>query len=104
MLCENGDTVEVPLKELKESCPYKVAKYAEARGLLDEHAFVWWCPHVLKKARRIVSKVRVQRVNQKYGITLPKSIEHALELDKINGNHLWEDTLRKEMTNVGIEF
>ena len=103
-MCENGDIVEVPLKELREFYPYKVAKYAESRGLLDEPAFVWWCPHVLKKARRIVFKVRIQRVNQKYGITLPKSIEHAIELDKMNGNHFWEDALRKEMTNVGIAF
>ena len=40
----------------------------------------------------------------KYGIEVPRSINHAKELDKKNGNTLWMDGLNKEMTNVSIAF
>ena len=35
---------------------------------------------------------------------MPKSVEHALELDKKNGNTLWYDAIQKEMKNVKIAF
>jgi hypothetical protein len=31
-------------------------------------------------------------------------VEHAYELDKINGNDFWRKSIKKEMTNVGIAF
>ena len=43
-------------------------------------------------------------VTHKYGIEIPTSIEHAKELDKKNGNTLWQDALKKEMSNVSIDF
>ena len=72
---------------MKESNPLQVAKYAKARRLLDEHVFAWWCPCVLKKNRYIVSKVKARRLTHKMRIELPRSVEHALELDKKNGNN-----------------
>ena len=35
---------------------------------------------------------------------MPRSVKHALELDRINGNDLWAKAIQKEMTNVGIAF
>ena len=43
-------------------------------------------------------------VTHKYGIEIPTSIEHAKELDKKNGNTLWQDALKKEMSNVSVAF
>ena len=102
--CENGDEIYIPLREMKESNPLQVAKYAKARGLLDEPAFAWWCPYVLKKNRYIASKVKARRVTHKMGIELPRSVEHALELDKKNGNNEWEKAIKKESTNVRPAF
>jgi hypothetical protein len=31
-------------------------------------------------------------------------VKHALEVDDVNGNHLWRDALSKEMHNDGIAF
>ena len=31
-------------------------------------------------------------------------VGHAYEIDKGNGNTLWRDAIKKEMTNVGIAF
>ena len=35
--------------------------------------------------------------NIKYGIRVPKNVKEALELDRANGNHLWRDSIIKEI-------
>ena len=46
----------------------------------------------------------MRRATHKYGIEIPTSIAHAKELDRKNGNTLWQDALAKEMTNISIAF
>ena len=41
---------------------------------------------------------------RKYGVRLPKTVEEALALDKVNGNTLWADAFTKEMKNVSVAF
>ena len=54
----------------------------------------------------IISKIkaRINYVTHKYGIEIPRIKDHAIELDRKNGNTLWQDTLAKEMTNVSVAF
>ncbi len=54
----------------------------------------------------IVSAVttRVRKTSCKYGIELPTSVKHAIEIDRKNGNTLWQDALSKEMGNVCVAF
>ncbi len=42
--------------------------------------------------------------NLKFGIEVPTSVDHALKIDKQNGNTLWADTIGKEMKDVHIAF
>jgi hypothetical protein len=35
-----------------------------------------------------------------YGVRVPRSTEHALQLDKENGNSLWADAIRKELGTI----
>ena len=37
-------------------------------------------------------------------IKIPKTVEEALELDRINGDTQWQDAINKEMANVRIAF
>jgi hypothetical protein len=62
--------------------------------------------YTLRKRDVIISaiKSRLKRTSHKYGIEVPTSVKHALELDDVNGIHLWRDLLSKEMHNVGIAF
>ena len=85
------------LKDLKESYPVQVSLFARTRGLLEEPAFAWWNPYVLKKAEGIISKVkaRLKVMTHTYGIEIPGNTSHAKELDKTNDNTLWEDALKK---------
>ena len=43
-------------------------------------------------------------MTHKYGIEIPRDVEHAHEIDARNGNTMWRDALKKEMYNVGVAF
>ena len=80
--------------------------FMKAHGIVDEPAFSWWVPYMLQKRDVIISKVKFQirKATHKYGIEMATSVDHAYEIDKGNGNTLWRDAIKKEMTNVGISF
>ena len=94
------------LKDLKDSDPVLVAEYAEANQLLEEPAFAWWAPMVLRKKVRLVRamKKRYFRRHQKYGLELPKTWKRAQEIDQETGTTYWKDALEKEMRNVMVAF
>ena len=78
----------VKLSELKESHPVDTAEFAKSRGIDDEAAFIWWVPHTLRKRNAIISaiKTRLRKTTHKYSIEIPTSVEHAMEIDRRNGN------------------
>jgi len=102
----NDTETWIPLKDLKESNPVEVAEFAKARGIDNQPTFAWWVPYTLRKRDVILSKVKalLRKTTHKYGIEIPNGVDHAEELDKANGNHLWRNAYEKEMTNVGVAF
>jgi hypothetical protein len=103
---KDGSETWIPLKDLKESNPVDVAEYAKARGIETEPAFAWWVPYTLRKRDIILSSVRsrVRKITHKYGIEMPVSVNHAIEIDRKNGNRFWQDAIGLEMVNVGVAF
>jgi hypothetical protein len=103
---KSNATEWIPLKDMKESYPVQTAEFATARGIAKEPAFTWWVPYTLRKRDVIISavKARVRQTSHKYGKEIPRSIKHAHEIDAKNGNTLWADAIKKEMTNVGVAF
>jgi hypothetical protein len=73
---KNGETSEVPLKDLKASYPIQLAEYAVANRVDGEPAFAWWVPYTLEKRDRIIAKAksRYWKRTHKFGIELPKSL------------------------------
>ena len=57
---------------------------------MNEPAFKWWVPHVLKKSNHIVQAMKsmVRKGHTKFGVEVPKTVEEAFLLDKKNGNYL----------------
>ena len=96
----------VPLRDVKESNPVEMAEYAVANGIDDEPAFNWWVQYVLRKRERSISKVKAKywRTTHKYGVRMPKSINHAMILDRENDNHFWENALNKEMSKAKVAY
>ena len=97
----------IPLKDIKESNPIEVAEYAVAHKIIEEPAFAWWAKEVLRKRKRILSKLgksKYWRTVEKFGIRVPKTVEEAMRLDRENGNSLWNDAIQKEMKHVMPAF
>ena len=84
----------------------EVAQYAINNGLAEEPAFAWWVPYTIRKRDRIIKamKSRYMRINQKYGIEIPKTVEQAKALDQKTGTTYWMDAIRKEMKNCAKAF
>lgn len=103
----NGSPSWIPLKYLKESNPTDIAKYAIANHIVNtEPAFDWWLHEHIKRQNRMIkpTKKHLLEPGYKFGVRLPNTIPEALELDRINRNTLWYDTIIKKMQNVCIDF
>ena len=94
------------MKDLKESYPIEVMEYAVQNQIQDEPAFAWWVPFVQKKRARIISKAKTKywERTHKFGIEIPKDVEHARRIDEANGNTLWQDAIALEMRDNRIAF
>ncbi len=106
---KDGSTPWESLKDLKESHPLEMAEYAVMQGIDHTPAFNWWVPHVLPLRKCIIFLVKKQKMsylkkNTKFVIEVPTLVDHALKINKRNGNTLWEDTIAKEMKVVRIAF
>ncbi|KAI2510101.1 Reverse transcriptase (RNA-dependent DNA polymerase) [Fragilaria crotonensis] len=103
---KDGTTSWERLADLKESNPIEVAEFAVTHGIDGEAAFAWWVPYTLKRRDRIVAAVnkRYHKRTHKFGIEVPKTYEDCVRIDRENGNTLWQDAVRKEMTKVRVAF
>jgi hypothetical protein len=103
---KDGSTSWEPLKDLKESHPLQVAKYAVTNDIADEPAFAWWVKEALQCCNRMISaaKSRYWKKTHKFGIRIPKSIEEALRIDQETGTDFWCLAIEKEMKNVMPAF
>ena len=102
---ECGEESYIPLKDIKDSNAVEVAEYAVRNDIHIEPAFAWWYRTALKQREAIINKV-ARRVSKrsKFGIEIPSTYEEAVILDRKNGNTMWQDATKKEMTNVEVAF
>ena len=103
---KDGTHEWLKLKDLKEAFPVQVAEYAVNNMISHEPAFNWWVHEVLKKRDRIISKVkgRYWRTTHKFGISVPKTVEEALEIDEQTGTRFWSHAIAKEMTKAKVAW
>ncbi len=102
----DNTTSWLPLKEVKATDSVELAEYAVKNQIDTEPAFDWWVKETLKRCKRLIklSQRRHVKTGYKFGIKIPRTIEEALELDKINSNDLWFKAIMKVMTKVKIAF
>ena len=55
----------------------------------------------MKKKERIITKIKMKywQTTHKFGIEIPKSVEHALLIDQQMGTNYWCKAIKKEMKN-----
>ena len=54
----------------------------------------------LEKARTYRSIATPTTVRYKFGIQVPKGIKKNIDLDKTNGNSLWEEAIKTELKQL----
>ena len=102
----SGDWVK--LKDLKDSYPVDLANCAIRNNTHDEPAFAWWVPHVQRKRKAIIQKVKSKYWSRthKHGIKVPQTMDDAIQLDNETpgGENLWQNAIKEEMKNNRISF
>ena len=56
----DGTSDWLPLAQVKNSNPVKLAEYAVMKGIDMQPAFRWWVKHIIKKKHRMINKVKSQ--------------------------------------------
>jgi len=107
VLWDNGEKTWEPLLTIAKDDPITCAHYASEHGLLDRPGW-----KRLKKYRQLNKRyVRAFRSAQvhaasrgdtrfKFGVQVPMTVQQAYDLDKENGNTLWNDAIEKEMIKI----
>ena len=103
---KDGSLDWVNLKDIKDSNPVEVMEYAVANQLINEPAFKWWVPYIIRKRNHVVKKVKLRywRMMHKFGIQLPHLVEEALRIDEETGTDFWRWALNKEMAKVKVPW
>jgi hypothetical protein len=103
---ENGEITSEPLSVIAADDPITCAIYAKENSLL--HLDGW------KRFKRIANREKklLRMVNQaklrsfrttpkyKFGFEIPRNYQHAMELDKRNGNTKWIDATTTELSQL----
>ena len=61
----------------------ETAEYARVRGISSDPAIAWWVPYTSRKREVILAAVKkyLSKMTHKYGIELPRDVEHTHEID-----------------------
>ena len=103
VLWDTGEETWELLNTMKADDPITIAQYAKEKNLQDQ-PYWKWTKRYLKNPKKFIrycrqvhlAKTRNTHVYP-FGVRIPKNIKEALALDKINGNNLWKEAIKKEM-------
>ena len=102
---ENGEITNEPLSVIAADDPVTCALYGDENNLLDKPGWKRF-KRIAKRKKKMLrmlnqAKLRSYRTSPKYkfGYELPRNndYEHAVQLDKRNGNRLWQEATQLEM-------
>jgi hypothetical protein len=100
----NGDESWIRLDALRLQDPYPLVKYG-VKKKLTKHPEWSWVKDYLENDDHMASLVQAYKasvggIQYMFGVEIPKSVKHALELDKANGNNLWRESIDKELEQI----
>ena len=101
-----GEETWEPLKILAIDDPVTCAKYAKDNCLLDLPGWKRFKrlaareKKFIRMLRQAFASKKKNAIKYKFGVRIPRSFREAKELDKANGNTLWQDALKKELDQI----
>ena len=95
----------MPADHVRLHDPMLVAKYVAQKNLIKEGGWEWVTSFLetnpVRRAFATVLKMNNESSQTfKFGVEVPRSVKHALELDKQNNNTGWADAIRKELKQL----
>jgi len=84
-----------PLSIIKEDQPRMVAQYMSKHKLRTPY-LPKWAKNFLRSDTYIMRRMKANfgaERKEAYGVKVPKNVKQAIEFDKINGNHLWQEAI-----------
>ena len=108
---KNGESSWMDLSTIKGENPFSLIKYAVKHKLWKLNDWEWINSYLLDDQKwweaynphRLLQQAR-SAPHFKFGIEVPKSVKHALYLDRMNGDHAWEEAIRKEIRQIHSRF
>ena len=88
---------------LQLQCPYLITNYARRRHLTKHKHFAWVQyidPDQETYFAKIFNVSRKEGPKYKFGQLVPRSVAHALHIDKLNGNNEWRDAILTELKQI----
>ncbi len=105
MYCGDGTKSWINLKALQLHDPFVCVMYASEHRLLEDPEWAWTQsfvanPDQLQRMVAVFKTTKSFAPKYKFGVEVPRSPKHALELDTKEGNHLWEEAMKKELDQI----
>jgi hypothetical protein len=106
---DTGEPTWEPLQVIKADDPITVASYVKEKNLQDQPQWRWANQYsknpkkFIRYCKQMAMPMKKRGPLYKFGVRVPRNVMEALILDKENGNTLWKDAIKKEMTKI-IEF
>ncbi|MEM7375623.1 MAG: reverse transcriptase domain-containing protein, partial [Bacteroidota bacterium] len=93
------------MDQLRLEDPYMVIGYAESQNLKHLPGFEWVDQFLSKDEEvrtvlKVAAETNKQKIKIKFGVEVPRNPKHALELDKQNGNTLWDESIKLELSQI----
>ena len=106
IMWEDGSTTTEPLSIIAADEPVVCAMYAKRNGLLDKPGWKRFkrLASREKKMLRMINQARLTSVRRttvyKFGYRVPQGVKQAISLDKENGNSMWQDAIKLELSQL----
>ena len=100
-----GNRTWISLNSLRLHDPYSCVLYAVEKKLVSEPDWEWTKDYI-NDTKEYTRLIRVLKTSQsmggkyKFGVEIPRSVKHALEIDRRNGNNLWKEAMEKELAQL----
>jgi hypothetical protein len=101
----DGERQWVAAETIRLEAPRVIAQYVIDRKMFNHPDFKWVKEHFRwdnKKVRKLRTFSAISHKDQKFkfGVQVPRSPKHALELDKMNGDTGWDDSIQTELGQI----
>jgi hypothetical protein len=100
----DGHTSWIDADPLRIQCPFLIIDYVNRNNLRGHDSFRWVREvsddDIRTYARAFAAVANKDAPKYKFGELVPPNVNHALQIDAMNGNTDWQDAINKELKQI----